>query len=414
MPTLFIRFFDAVQPSEDGPVAELEWLTTDQGVIKNRGITDLRGLEDLVDPVDFDDPTSIVLIVPTELVVSIRVSIPGRTASQIRRGLPYALEEYLTDDLNDMHVASGAIRPGEAVDCMVLPKTLLEDWLAALEHVGLKPGKTLVDGTLLGCDDGAIGVLFEGERVLVSAVHELAAIDRPNLITVLETLRSGRPPEERPVLQVVNGDLTSTEIEDAGFGADQIEKQSAEDGVLAHLVNRGDTARSINLLQGEFAPRRKGFGAVSKWQPVAVVALGWVVLAMGLGFAEGWWAQQETSEIRNEAEGLYKSIYGQQRVSDPGRQMRQRMGQISNGEISFRKLVGRFAKGVGQSTRDLTLASLTYTEAREEIALSFTVGNLELLDELKRTLEQNGMGVVINSTEKQEDRVLVNMRLGIL
>ena len=188
MPTLFIRFFDAVQPSEDGLVAELEWLTTDQGVIKNRGITDLRGLEDLVDPVDFDDPTSIVLIVPTELVVSIRVSIPGRTASQIRRGLPYALEEYLTDDLNDLHIASGAIRPGEAVDCMVLPKTLLEDWLASLEHVGLKPGKTLVDGTLLGCDDGAIGVLLEGERVLVSAAHQLAAIDRPNLITVLETL----------------------------------------------------------------------------------------------------------------------------------------------------------------------------------------------------------------------------------
>jgi type II secretory pathway component PulL len=94
--------------------------------------------------------------------------------------------------------------------------------------------------------------------------------------------------------------------------------------------------------------------------------------------------------------------------------MQQRMGQISNGRISFAKLVGRFAKGVGQSTRDLTLASLMYTEAREEIALSFTVGNLELLDELKRTLEQNGMGVVINSTEKQEDRVLVNMRLGIL
>ena len=414
MPTLFIRFFDAVQSSEDGPVAELEWLTTDQGVIKNRGITDLRGLEDLVDPVDFDDPTSIVLIVPTELVVSIRVSIPGRTASQIRRGLPYALEEYLTDDLNDMHIASGAIRLGEAVDCMVLPKTLLEDWLAALEHVGLKPGKTLVDGTLLGCDDGAIGVLFEGERVLVRADHELAAIDRPNLITVLETLRSGRSPEERPVLQVVNGDLTHTEIEDSGFGADQIERQSSEDGVLAHLVSRGDIASSINILQGEFAPRRKAFGAVSKWQPVAAVALGWVVLAMGLAFAEGWWAQQKTSEIRNEAQDLYKSIYGPQRVSDPVRQMQQRMGQISNGRISFAKLVGRFAKGVGQSTRDLTLASLTYTEAREEIALSFTVGNLELLDELKRTLEQNGMGVVINSTEKQEDRVLVNMRLGIL
>ena len=98
MPTLFIRFFDAVRASEDGPLAELEWLIIDQGDTKGRGVTDLRGLADLVNPPDFSEPSSVVLIVPTEFVVSIRVSIPGRTASQIRRGLPFALEEYLTDD----------------------------------------------------------------------------------------------------------------------------------------------------------------------------------------------------------------------------------------------------------------------------------------------------------------------------
>ena len=89
------------------------------------------------------------------------------------------------------------------------------------------------------------------------------------------------------------------------------------------------------------------------------------------------------------------------------------MGQRSDDRITFGKLVGVFAKGVGQSARDLTLASLTYTEAREEIALSFIVGNLELLEDLKRALEQSGMAVVINSTEKQAANVLVNMRLGL-
>ena len=414
MPTLFIRFLDAVQPSEDGFMAELEWLIIDQGIIKNFGVTDLRGVADLVDPTDFADPTSVVLIVPTELVVSIRVSIPGRTASQIRRGLPYALEEYLTDDLNDMHIASGTIRPGEAVDCFVLPKALLENWLAALEHAGLKPGKALVDGTLLGCDRDAIGILFEGERVLVSSAHELAAIDRPNLIAVLDSLRSGWSPEERPVLQVVNGDLTQTEIERSGFGLDQIERARAEDGVLAHFVVRGDAGGSINLLQGGFAPRRKGFSEASKWRPVAVVVSGWAVLLLALAFSEGWWAQQKTTETQEEAQALYQSIYGQRRVGDPGRQMLQRMGQRSSGPISFTKLVSQFAKGVGQSARDLKLSSLTYTDAREEIALSFTVEDLELLEELRGTLEQHGLNVVINSTEKQEDRVLVNLRLGML
>ena len=89
------------------------------------------------------------------------------------------------------------------------------------------------------------------------------------------------------------------------------------------------------------------------------------------------------------------------------------MGQRSDDRITFGKLIDVFAKGVSQSARDLTLASLTYTDAREEIALSFIVGNLELLEDLKRGLEESGMAVVINSTEKQADNVLVNMRLGL-
>ena len=413
MPTLFIRFFDAVRPSEDGPLAELEWLIIDQGETKDHGVTDLRGLADLVNPLDFSEPSSVVLILPTEFVVSIRVSIPGRTASQIRRGIPFALEEYLTDDLNNMHIANGVIRPGEPTDCLVVPRIHLEDWLAALEHVGLNAGRTLVDGMLIDCDDGTIGVLFDGARVLVRSGHELAAIDRPNLPFVLDSLRSEWSPEERPVLQVINGDLTEKEITDSGFAVDQVERKSAEGGVLEHFVSRVDIPTSVNLRQGDFVSQREGFSAVSRWRPVGIVAIGWVLLAVGLGFIEGWWAQQKTSEARVEAQVLYQSVYGQQRVTDPGRQMRQRMGQRSDDRITFGKLIGVFAKGVGQSARDLTLASLTYTEAREEIALSFIVENLQLLEDLKRALEQSGMAVVINSTEKQADNVLVNMRLGL-
>ncbi len=96
MPTLFLRVLSPVERLEEGFAIGCEWLIVeDDGDERAQGVTDYRGLADLADPnVDWlRTPTNIVVLVPSEHVLGVSCTVPGRSIGQIRRALPYVVEE---------------------------------------------------------------------------------------------------------------------------------------------------------------------------------------------------------------------------------------------------------------------------------------------------------------------------------
>jgi type II secretory pathway component PulL len=56
---------------------------------------------------------SIAAVIPSEQVLMLSCSVPGRNSGQIRKALPYALEEYVAADIETMHIAVGPIKSGQ-------------------------------------------------------------------------------------------------------------------------------------------------------------------------------------------------------------------------------------------------------------------------------------------------------------
>src|SRR5580765_6216067 len=107
---LFIRIAD-VPGSDPSGLFSLEWLLLDnQGALVSQGSGDPATLEQLVDVKTKQNPDDVVLLVPTEHCLAIRCTVPGRTVGQMRRALPFVVEEYLADDIESMHMACAAIR----------------------------------------------------------------------------------------------------------------------------------------------------------------------------------------------------------------------------------------------------------------------------------------------------------------
>ena len=126
---LFIRIAAAkgLDPHELG---SLEWLLLDRsGALVSQGSGDLSMLERLVDLKTLQDPADVVLLVPTEHSLSMRCTVPGRTVGQMRRALPYVVEEYLAGDIDTMHIAAGAVKRNSPVDVVLIERAVLQSWL---------------------------------------------------------------------------------------------------------------------------------------------------------------------------------------------------------------------------------------------------------------------------------------------
>ena len=129
---LFLRFAGLVRADGDASVAELDWLVWDDvGSTTAQGRTQAAGLESVVaDHAPWADaPARVVVFVPTADIVALRCDVPGRTTAQLRRAARYAVEPFITEDIDTMHVAYGALARHEAVRCLVTPRHVMQQWL---------------------------------------------------------------------------------------------------------------------------------------------------------------------------------------------------------------------------------------------------------------------------------------------
>ena len=128
MPTLFIRVLSAAKPQSEGYQIGGEWLILENdGAERGRGVTDYRGFAELVDPSAqwLSNPSNVVLIVPSEHVLGVNCEVPGRNVNQIRKALPFVVEEFVATDIEGMHLAHGGIQRNSPVRCNLIDRLLL-------------------------------------------------------------------------------------------------------------------------------------------------------------------------------------------------------------------------------------------------------------------------------------------------
>jgi len=184
---LYIRFLDRANRENSSSDLVVEWLVepVEQGIPSSE-LEELAGLVKSQD--EFQNPANVTIISPAEDVLWVQCQVPGRSVSQIRRALPFAVEEFLADDLEDMHIAYGSIARGKSVDCIAISKGRMRTWLSFLADLGIKPGRLVVDGMLLPINAGKGAILIDDDRVLVRTQTQLAVVNRTDLAMVTELI----------------------------------------------------------------------------------------------------------------------------------------------------------------------------------------------------------------------------------
>jgi general secretion pathway protein L len=345
----------------------------------------------------------ICVLVPGTDVLLTEPEVPLKAGTKLLQVVPYALEEQLADDIDDLHFAIGKRAADSArTPVAVVRRALMDEWVTGLKSNGLEPECMYADSDLLPENPGQSVALMEEDVVVV----------RPPLGTPV-TLPVEALGEALEIAQQATPE-TSQEIATTGIrglvlytGAAEWHQHSAKiealrerfDGIKIQLLSAGPlalfgqqlpTAAPINLLQGPYAPVTARTVGWKSWR-VAAILLACLVGLHVVGKAAELTALKHTEKTLDKSMGetFRQAMPGERSALDMRRRMEQRYQAAVSGGGPGGLLPALQALVQARSTAPaMTLQALSFHQGTVELKIS--ARDAASLDHISQSLRANG------------------------
>jgi general secretion pathway protein L len=224
----------------------------------------------------------VVGLVPAQSVSTLDADLPPRAGAKLAQAVPFALEEQLADDVDTLHFALGSRSESGRTAVAVVARATLEGWLASYAAAGVRLDALHCEAALVPGLPGNVVALLDGSEVhvcppdgraitmpatpLAEAIELASGVTASNLVGLLVYAN----PEDWKT--------RSTEVEALRSEFASLKVQILQQGVLPWLAQNLAGCAPINLLQGDYAPRRSGTTDWRRWRVAAGLALALVLL----------------------------------------------------------------------------------------------------------------------------------------
>ena len=371
--------FVGLSPQED-----MQWR-----IVDSRGGTVNAGQGEL-DQLPRNLGGSIHLVLPGQAVSTICAHVAAKSDKQLRSAAPYAIEDELARELDDVHVSIGPKRTltDERV-FWIADHAVLELWREALAGVGLSIRSIHADHMLSPSIQDKITYVDRGDAWLVKYDEWSASIDKSL---------------GEPFLEAVCKQAFEAVHEDADTQSwDTALTEYQSDDVISLLASRA-LEQGPSLLQGDYQRGAEQTGSAfdfDKWKLPIGLATAAAFTVISFAAAEGAVLRAKTNDLRQETESAFKAAFPQvSRVRNLRAQLRQQManqGGVASGE--FLVLSGLLANAVN-TVEGVTVQSLRYDQQLSELQASVSFSSYQDMSLLKSTVEEAG-GVVREGGSRQ-------------
>lgn len=337
-----------------------------------------------------------LLVVPGEWVTLLDAKVPGRGSARLK-AVPYALEDALAEDIEDLHFAIGPALAGEALPVAVCNREALQAWLESCAEAGVVPAAVVPDVLLLPYAEDAWSILVEDGRVVVrSGRWSGFADERDNLLLLLQ-LALHEAGENRPAQWRLWGAVPDGLVNlGVRVVAENVQPRFG-DG-FSYLPTQ-----AIDLLQGRFS-RQAQFGRwLRPWRVAAGLIGVWLGVQLALQGGEYWRLTEEQTALTAAMEQIYReAVPGARRVVNPRVQLENRLKELRAGggaaDSVFLDLLYRGGQSLAEFD-DVVVRGLRYKD--NQLDLDLESASLESFDRLRQRLsEQPGVQAEMLTTKR--------------
>jgi len=355
----------------------------------------------------------VTISIPAESVYVTRQHLPGKNRQRLLKAVPFALEDQLINDVDDMHFALGLGDKNDQYWIAAIARDQMEHLQTLFASVGLNPQALIPDSMLLASAENELHLLCESNRSLLALPNEeRLSVDNDNLAFVLKKL-------------MLNTDLQINKIEcyaaDRSIDLDALVAAPVNCEVNAHITQPlilmaqalGDKL-PLNLLQGEYNRRERRKHRFQTWYPAAAMLLVWIVAKLIIAGIDNIQLSGQLADIRTQQQQVYKQAFPSSKSSgDVYRKMEARLKELKqrrgDAEASFYHILNVLAPTLSAS-QGLLLQSMRYHDGRVDLELHLP--SLQSLDQLKAALtRQSQWQVDIQSATSAKNHVEARLQI---
>jgi general secretion pathway protein L len=351
------------------------------------------------------------LLIDSALLHSARITLPGNNRQRQIKAAPYALEDQLACDIEELHFTIGKREADNLIAVVCINKALLKNLLSKLSLAGIHVTAACPDLLALPLADQQWTILVDSQNAYIKISSQSGYFcERHNLPLILPALlkQSTIAPQTLLVISQADDDINDL------FAGTELPRvtQNFSSSLLNVFATHLDDARSMNLLQGELAVKRNASLQWRIWRIAAIAAVTWLVLKLLLAGLEiqmlNHINMQLTANIETEFKGIFPDA---KKFSGMQSRVKNRLKQLRGGEDESQELFLQIlADAAPALTADgLTIQGIAYRE--RHIDLELQANSLQILEAAKSRLDTVAGLKSVLSTSVEKDKVRARLRI---
>ncbi len=355
----------------------------------------------------------VTLILPADDVLLAEAVVPGGSQARALQAVPYALEDQVADDVDELHFALGPKGRDDRYPVAVISRQMMDAVLAQCEEAGLRPTQLVPEPLALPQLDSsspeirAWSALLDGEVAVVRLDGCKGFATDPGMAVMMLEGAYAELPEEAGASLVIFGTAEAGTL-DVPASIDV--EQRPVDHRLALYASGLMTSPTINLLQGDYNPKKNFDNSWKPWRWTAALA---AALCVAL-FVGKWVDVQRLGEQEAHLDDQIRQAFEQAlpgvRMQRPKRQIQSALDDLgSNNSDGFTSRLSQIAASL--TTQPQTeLKTIGYRNGRFDLDLNTDA--VPTLDALKSELSKRGsLNMSVQSANRENNTVRGRVRI---
>ncbi len=363
---------------------------------------------------------SVIVLVPAASVLSTSIDIPIKGGARLRAALPFALEEQLADDVENLHFATGNRRDSGLLPVSVVARAQMLEWLAVLNAAGIVAHQMIPENQGLARIPGTYSMLVAENQIMFNDGAEsefvMQGVKPSDALSFAGVLQDSAAEDGAEVRSPGHLLVYCEPGEEARFEHDwnalrneltSVDINLLPDGVLPRLAVTVAAGRGVNLLQGRYGAKTDFTDMFQPWKYAAALLLALIIIGFAGKGVDYYRLARDQAALKEQFTAEYRQIRPDdgREIVDPASivdVIRRSRGAPATAEV-FLPALYQISLALQQNSA-AKIEAISYRAG--VVDLRITAPDVPTLDNIQRIVSTSGrFSASIQSTDQVGEKV---------